>query len=349
MVKEKYFFGGNDRFSVDRYARDVFESIKNVDSEIITSSATKISEAIVEIKQVCDEISTVSLFHQPKKIWFRNVSFLNDSPIGKSTEIDSWIEILKSNLANSSDDFFILSAAPIDKRMKHVKWFTANCIAKISDQPKPRDCIEYAKSLSDKNTIRFEPEALEKFIELCGNDISIIHSEFSKLALYCTGQNYISREDVVAIVIDSREGDFFETIDGFFQKNREKFQKILKKHFAYYQEGRPLVAAIQNRVRVLIQIKNLIDGGYLKAGAISNKNLLNAYKYLQNSVDTYEGSVFAQNPWYLNKLSLTVTQMSLGKLLYIQQELYLSIPKLTEGIISQEQIFLHLYDKLHNN
>ena len=349
MVKEKYFFGGNDDFSVERYARDVFESIENVDAEIITSSATKISEAIDEIKKVCEAIDTVSIFQQQKKIWYRGVGFFNDSQIGRSAEIESWIEQLQQTLSNSSDDFFILSAAPIDKRMKHVKWFTANCVSQISEKPKSRECIEYAKSLATKNKIRFEPEALEKFIDLCGDDLSIIHSEFHKLALYCTGQNYIAREDVVAIVIDSREGDFFEPIDTFFNHNREKFQKVLNKYFAYYQEGRPLIAALQNRTRVLIQLKNLIDGEYLKSGSISKENLFNAYKSLQDNLDAYEGSIFAQNPWYLNKLSLTISKISLEKLINLQQELYLSIPKLTENIIPQSKILLRLYDQLHND
>jgi len=65
---------------------------------------------------------------------------------------------------------------------------------------------------------------------------------------------------------NAAQGDFFETADAFFSGDLQWALAALKRHFFAGGDARPVLAALQNRNRILIQVRALSDAGDARVG-----------------------------------------------------------------------------------
>ena len=62
------------------------------------------------------------------------------------------------------------------------------------------------------------------------------------------------------------EGDFFEAADAFGCGNLPRTLVALRRHFFAGGDARPVITALQNRNRLLIQLRVLLDSGEVRVG-----------------------------------------------------------------------------------
>ena len=61
------------------------------------------------------------------------------------------------------------------------------------------------------------------------------------------------------------EGDFFEAAEAFFSGDLKWTLAALHRHFFSGGDARPVIAALQNRNRILLQVRALVDAGAVQA------------------------------------------------------------------------------------
>ena len=104
------------------------------------------------------------------------------------------------------------------------------------------------------------------------------------------------------------EGDFFETAEAFFSGDLAWTLAALHRHFFAGGDARPVISAIQNRNRLLLQVRALLDAGEIRVGPRGIDGLQRAaggYKdrFAEAAAEKSSYNVFTQNPWYLGKLA----------------------------------------------
>jgi len=125
----------------------------------------------------------------------------------------------------------------------------------------------------------------------------------------------------VDLLIDpSNGGEFFQQIENLYLPSIDEKLDVIGRYFYFANEARLLIAGLQNRTRLMIQLRALVDSNKIQLGrSISKIQLENLAKLLNANVfEKNSCNVFSQNPWYLSKLLDSVSCYSLHRLLEIQ-------------------------------
>jgi DNA polymerase-3 subunit delta len=114
------------------------------------------------------------------------------------------------------------------------------------------------------------------------------------------------------------------------------------RHFFNGGDARPIIAALQNRNRILLQVRALIDAGDARLGPRGLDGIPRAAaSYGSRFVGATEKSsfnLFTQNPWYVGKLAGSAKLPSLRRLIDNQQELILAFEEIVRRPDEQEAV-----------
>ncbi len=130
----------------------------------------------------------------------------------------------------------------------------------------------------------------------------------------------IDEASVAELTPNAAQGEFFETADAFFSGDLKWALDALKRHFFAGGDARPVLSALQNRNRILIQVRALADAGEAKAGPRGVDGLERAAgthgdKFGEALSEKSSYNVFTQNPWYVGKLVGAAPLPSLRRLI----------------------------------
>jgi DNA polymerase-3 subunit delta len=344
ILESKFFVAGSGHFGIAARGTEIVRSFGAAEIEVIGSDADKIFEAVQELRCVCEALRTISLFSGRKLVWYRGVSFLSDAKINRNEEVLDWLQELQNLFEKVPEVGCLITAGAVDRRQKFVKWFLENCHSEILDAPKVEGCERYILGVVGRECKKMTPEVLHKFLQKTGNDLATIDGELAKLLLYIGGGETIDTRDVDSIVVDSRAGDFFEAINLFFEENFEIFSRGIRRYFSCHGESRPLLAALQNRVRLLIQLRFFYENDHVES--ISKSVLERLGERYGAGENAGSGSIFAQNPWYLGKLLAMAKKCPLDAWIQFQIKLLAALVPLSEHYDRPWSVFENLYFQL---
>lgn len=158
----------------------------------------------------------------------------------------------------------------------------------------------------------FGPGALDLLLARVGTSTRLLIEETRKLATYVADRGAgarIEEGDVAELTPNVAEGDFFEAADAFGRGDLKATLAALERHFFTGGEARGVIAALQNRNRLLLQVRALVDSGEVKVGprgldGMPRATAAHGAKYAGAS-EKNAYNIFTQNPWYLGKLAST--------------------------------------------
>ncbi len=317
--KSKTFVYGSDDFLVDRRARVIYNQLSSGIGEIFLCDHT--SKTILDtINKIIDIIITPSLFSEENVIWIRSANFLN----GITSDVEkNAIDELFNAIANISDRKIIVSASNVDKRTRIFK--TLINVADVIDVDEENKNISLAtiiRGFAKENNVTIDDDAIELLQDKCGNHYRALKNEIDKLSAFIWNRKQsISRDDVMLLVDDYASDNFFEPVELFFSGKLSDCTRSIDVYLFGTQEIRPLIAALQSRNRLLIQLKSLIQqkSFNISAHGIRKNDIDHAAQYYH--MENFEKSgfnVFSQNPWYLSKLIQEAVKFPLHKLLALQ-------------------------------
>lgn len=346
------FICGQDDYLVGRMGKERFEALAaGVDDEfgkeIINGFAANMGEVESALARFREAVQTVSMFGGRRVIWLRDVNFLADSVTGRAEGTLELLEGLKAVLEShaSDDTSLLITASPVDRRRSFPKWCEQHADFALaggdgdsSGEALAGVAFAEAKALG----VSFAPGAIDLLLTRVGANTRLLVEEVRKLAAYCGDSATIEEDDVAQIIANSAEGDFFETAEAFFAGDLRWTLAALHRHFFSGGDARPVLAALQNRNRILLQVRALVDSGEVRISPRGVDGLARAASgYAQRFGEAAQAksayNVFTQNPWYLGKLAGGKLP-SLKRLIDNQQEFVAAFQEIIRRSDEQEDI-----------
>ncbi len=348
------FVCGSDDYLVGRLGRERFEAMaKEVTDafaqEVISGFAANAGEVETAVNRFRDAVQTLGMFGK-RAVWLKDVNFLADSVTGRAESTLRLVDDLRQILegVQAADVAVLLTAAPVDRRRSFLKWcekqadFTLAGGEGDGAEALAGTALAEAKALGAS----FGAGALELLLSRVGANARLVVEEVRKLASYA-GANPIAEEDVAALTPNAAQGDFFEAADAFFSGDLSWTLAALHRHFFAGGDARPILAALQNRNRILLQLRALLDAGQVRLGPRGIDGLAGAAaahggKFGATLGEKSSFNVFAQNPWYLGKLAGGTAPPSLRRLIGNQQEFVVAFEQINRRPQEQEEVLRDL-------
>jgi DNA polymerase-3 subunit delta len=331
------FVCGPDDFLVGRIGKERFEAMAgeagadDFSREIVNGFANNVDEVATAVNRFRDAVQTVAMFGGKRVVWFKDVNFLADTVTGRAEGTLEQVAALQELLEKVTPDEVgvIVTAAPVDRRRSFPKWCEANADFTLAggDGDNAAEALAgVALAEARELGVSFGEGAVELLLTKVGANTRLITEEVRKLATYAGEGAAIEEAHVAELTPNVAEGDFFEAADRFFAGDLHGTLHALQKHFFSGGDARPVISALQNRNRILLQARVLIDAGELKVGPYGvDKGAFaraqSAYaRHFGGDAEKSSYNLFTQNQWYLGKLISSAKLPPLRRLIDNQQE-----------------------------
>ncbi len=346
------FICGQDDFLVDRKGKERFEALAadvtdDLSREIISGFAGNVDEVGAAVNRFREAVQTVAMFGGKRAVWLKDVNFLADSVTGRAESTVQLVEDLRQVLeaVNPAETTVLITAAPVDRRRTFPKWCEKNAdFTLVGGDDEGGDALA-AVVLAEARALgaTLGPGAIELLLAKIGANSRLLIEEVRKLATYAGEGGAISEAQVAELSPNAAEGDFFEAAEAFGSGDLRWTLAAFQRHFFAGGNARPVIAALQNRNRLLLQVRALLDAGEIRVGPRGVDGLAAAAATHQERFGEAAGeksayNVFAQNPWYLGKLAGGAQLPSLRRLIDNQQELVAAFEAIIDRPQEQEEV-----------
>ncbi|MBP9913582.1 MAG: DNA polymerase III subunit delta [Opitutaceae bacterium] len=350
-VKAFTFICGPDDFLVDRLGRERFaeltqDTADEFSREVLSGYANNVGEVETAINRFRDSVQTVAMFGGKRVVWLKDVSFLADSVTGRAESTLKLVEDLQEILAkvNPAETAVLITAAPLDRRRAFPKWCERNSdFVLVGGDDGDGSALEgvilaEAKSLG----VTLTPDATRLLLAKVGPNTRLLCEEVRKLATYLDEGAPIEATHVAELTPNVAQGEFFETAEAFFSGDLRWVLAALQRHFFSGGDARPVISALQNRNRILIQVRALLDAGDARLGPRGLDGLqraagVHAAKFA-GVAEKSSYNLFTQNAWYVGKLAGSGQLPTLRRLIDNQQEFITAFETIVERSHEQEEV-----------
>ncbi len=350
------FICGADDFLVGRLGRERFEILAreaaadDFSREIINGFAGNVDEVEIAVNRFRDAVQTLPMFGGKRVVWFKDINFLADTVTGRAEGTLRQVEALQELLekVNPDEVAVIATAAPVDRRRSFPKWCEAHAdfaLAGGDGENAAEALASVALGEARECGVTFGEGAVELLLQKTGANTRLVTAEVRKLATYAGEGAVIEEAQVVELTPNMAGGDFFEAADRFFAGDLAGALRALQQHFFSGGDARPLLASLQNRNRILIQARVLIDAGDLRAPGPYGFDKA-AWARAQAAYAAHFGgdtekssyNLFTQNQWYAGKLVSTGKLPPLRRLIDNQQEFVRTFEEIIQRPNEQETV-----------
>ena len=232
---------------------------------------------LAEARSACQNLS---LFGGGKLVWINEANFLNQTKTGAAQGSKEALEAAKPFLENLGESKLIISACPIHRN--HIVHQVVKKQFNLRGRGQTgKGSVSFRRLVQEtagECGVDFASGAVEFLAGKIGGHSRLGVEETRKLAAYL-GQDGgpITEELITELVPDFGEGDFFEASEAFFSHDLKWALDAIERHFFHAKDARPLLATLQNRNRLLIQLRVLSDGGELDPSQRLSKESSNSW------------------------------------------------------------------------
>lgn len=276
-----HFVTGSDESDVRRTAQGIAARLASPDAgefglEIIESPADTVDCAVEMINETIQAVLTVSMFGGEKLVWMKGVSFLKDSPQGRSesvqTALEKLLKVLNEGLPNGIT--LLISAPEPDKRRAFYKSLMVIASTTLCDKPDfgfkatEEDLIEWVIDRCRERSVRIDKQAAVILTARIGANTGQLDAELAKLVTSAGEGSIITEELVRDLVPFTRAGGIFDLSNAINKRNLPLCIETLQQ---LRRQGENaigiLLAAIVPTVRNLLITKDLMHRHQIKPPA----------------------------------------------------------------------------------
>jgi DNA polymerase-3 subunit delta len=207
---------------------------------------------------------------------FNKSFFENDKLIIINRATDKILELIEEIFKREPEGIkCILNAQILDKRSKLRSFFEKEKKIIISAFYNDNEISikNYVFNFLKKNDLRLSNEIINLLIEKTDSNRQILKNELEKLKNLIITKKKINPVDIAKLVKNSDGDNFFELIDFFLLKDKNKLQKILNETNLSSDNTINIVRILLLRIKKLIKIKEII-----KSNNQDIEKSLNSYK-----------------------------------------------------------------------
>jgi DNA polymerase-3 subunit delta len=353
MAARKFtFICGADDFLVGRLGKERFAALAaevtdEFAREVINGFAANVGEVENAVNRFRDSVQTVSMFGGRRVVWLKDVNFLADTVTGRAESTLVLVEELQRLLEglNPDETAVLITAAPVDRRRSFPKWCEKQADFTLvgGDADNAGEALA-GVALAEAQTMgaSFAPGAIELMLAKVGANTRLVVEETRKLATYVGEGAKIEEVHVAELTPNVAEGDFFEAAEAFFSGDLKWTLEALHRHFFSGGDARPVISALQNRNRLLLQVRALVDAGAARIGPRGLDGLPRAGAQFggrfTGATEKSSYNLFTQNPWYVGKLAGSAKLPSLRRLIDNQQEFIAAFEEIIRRPGEQEEV-----------
>lgn len=350
-AKSFTFICGADDFLVGRLGKERFDALAaevpdEFSREIISGFAGNVGEVEDAVNRFRESVQTISMFGGRRVVWLKDVNFLADTVTGRAESTLKLVEDLQQILEkiNPDETAVLITAAPVDRRRAFPKWCEKNAAFTLTGGDDADGFALEGVVLAEakKLGVSFTPDATRLLLAKVGPNTRLLVEEVHKLANYVAEGETIDDSHVAELTANTAEGDFFESAEAFFRGDLKWTLAALHRHFFAGGDARPVISALQNRNRILLQVRALLDAGEVRLGPRGLDGLPKAAtEHAAKFVGVTEKSsynLFTQNPWYLGKLAGSAKLPTLRRLIDNQQEFIGVFEEIVQRPHDQEEV-----------
>lgn len=346
------FICGPDDFLVGRLGAEKFAALAQevpdeFSREVLSGFAGNVGEVAAAINRFRDSVLTISMFGSRRVVWLKDVNFLADSVTGRAESTLKLLEDLQEILSkiDPADTAVLITAAPVDRRRAFPKWCEKNAdftlVAADDGDGSALESVVLAEAKAVGATIT--PDAVRLLLVKVGANTRLLVEEVHKLANFAAEGQAIEEAHVAELTPNVAEGDFFEAAEAFFSGDLKWTLTALERQFfAEPNAARPVLAALQNRNRILLQVRALLDAGDVRIGPRGLDGLPRAASTygakFTGATEKSSFNLFTQNPWYVGKLAGNAKLPPLRRLIDNQQEFIVAFETLIRRPQEQEEV-----------
>ncbi len=346
------FICGADDFLVGRLGKDRWAALSaevpdEFSREVISGFAGNVGEVEQAINRFRESVQTVSMFGGRRAVWLKDVNFLADSVTGRAESTLKLVEDLQELLAslNPAEVAVLITASPVDRRRAFPKWCEKQADFALAggDGDNAAEALSgvvltEAKALG----VTLSADALALLLAKVGPNTRLLIEEVNKLATYADAGARIEEALVAELTPNVAEGDFFEAAEAFFSGDLPWTLAALHRHFFAGGDARPIISALQNRNRILLQVRALLDAGEVRLGPRGLDGLPKAQaaygRHFVGATEKSSFNLFTQNAWYVGKLAGGARLPSLRRLIDNQQEFIVAFEGIVQRPNEQEEV-----------
>jgi DNA polymerase III subunit delta len=354
-AKNFTFIGGSDDFLVGRVGKERFEALATevpdeFSREIISGFAGNVSEVEDAVNRFRDSVQTIAMFGGRRVVWLKDVNFLADSVTGRAESTLKLVEDLQQILEkiNPGETAVLITAAPMDRRRAFPKWVEKNADFTLAggDDADGFALENVVFTEAKKLGVTFAPDAARLLLAKVGANTRLLVAEVNKLANSVAEGETIEDTHVAELTANTAEGDFFEAAEAFFRGDLKWTLAALHRHFFAGGDARPVISALQNRNRILLQVRALLDAGEVRLGPRGLDGMPKAAATygakFTGATEKNSYNLFSQNPWYLGKLAGSAKLPALRRLIDNQQEFVAAFEELVQRPHEPEEVLRDL-------
>lgn len=357
-AKPFIFICGPDDFLVNRLGKQRFEELSadvadEFSRDVLSGFAGNVGEVEAAINRFRESVQTVPMFGGKRAVWLKDVNFLADTVTGRAESTLKLLEDLQAILQtlNPAEVAVLITAAPVDRRRAFPKWCEKNAEFTLvgGEGDGAADALAGTVLAEARELgVTITPDAVSLLLAKIGPDTRLVIEEVHKLATYVDGAGPIEEENVAELTPNVAEGDFFEAAEAFFSGHLTRTLDAIGRHFFSGGDARPLISALQNRNRILLQLRALVDADEIKLGprgidkAGFDRAAATHGRHFVGATEKNSYNVFTQNPWYLGKLAGSARLSSLRRLIDNQQEFVAAFEEIIRRPDDQEEVMREL-------
>jgi DNA polymerase III subunit delta len=351
-AKNFTFICGPDDFLVGRLGMQRFAALATevpdeFSREVLSGFAANVGEVESTVNRFRESVQTVSMFGGRRVVWLKDVNFLADTVTGRAESTLKLVEDLQQILTtlNPADTAVLITAAPVDRRRAFPKWCEKNAdFTLVGGDDADGSALE-GVILAEAKAVgaTFAPDAVRLLLAKVGSNTRLLVEEVHKLSSFVNEGERIEETHVAELTPNVAEGDFFESAEAFFSGDLKWTLAALERQFfAEPNATRPILAALQNRNRILLQVRALLDAGEVRIGPRGLDGLPKAAatygSHFTGATEKSSFNLFTQNPWYVGKLAGNAKMPTLRRLIDNQQEFITAFEEVIRRPHEQEEV-----------
>jgi len=214
-MKPVTVYAGSDTYEIQKAASALAEKLTPDDPlnfEVLHAQADNVEGALTQIAALREAILTLPFLGGGKLVWWKNVTFLADTPLGRNTSVIEALEALLPVLqsADGTSVTVLVSVLGIDRRRAFFKALGKFAEVKAFDLPDarrldPEEVIDLIEAkLSEK---RLKPEAgvAQRLFQAFGADKRSLEEAIEKLYVFTGGGGAITAAQARDLIGGNRE------------------------------------------------------------------------------------------------------------------------------------------------
>lgn len=242
--------------------------------------------------EIVNDASTLPFMSDKKVVVVKNSYFLTTQ--NPKLDFEQSFNELEDYLEMSNEGvtiIFSVVSSKLDDKKTLVKKIKEKSKVFSLDNVSKKEFPKVIKQMFEKQKISITNDALNEFINRCGDDMYLINNEIEKLSCY---KKDLDIKDINLMVPIKLEDNVFEMIDAIFAKKTDKVFKIYYSLKVNNSEPLTLISLVASQIRFLYQVMVLKNKGY------SEGNIAN-----ELSCHPYRVKVALDKVYRVNKLDLT--------------------------------------------